>query len=69
MTMMIKVAKCQYGGSFLGLVWDPRIILFNISTTIIDESANFESSKFNFGRFRSGFLEEWASKELTKFTR
>jgi hypothetical protein len=64
---MIRVVQHQHGGTFLGLVWDPRITLLDNSTTIREESINFDFPEFTFGRLRSGFLEEWSSEELTEF--
>jgi hypothetical protein len=66
--VMIRVVQCQHGGIFPGLVWDPRITLFDSSTTIREESIDFDFPEFTFGRLRSGFLEEWSSEELTEFT-
>jgi hypothetical protein len=66
-TVMIRVVQRQHGGSFLGLVWDPGITLFDSSTTIREESTNFDFPEFTFGRLRSGCLEEWSSEELTEF--
>jgi hypothetical protein len=66
-TMMIRVVQHQHGGTFPGLVWDPGITLFDSSTTIREESTDFDFPEFTFGRLRSGFLEEWSSEELTEF--
>jgi hypothetical protein len=66
LTVMIKVVQRQHGGIFPGLVWDPGITLFDNSTTIREESTNFDFSEFTFGRLRSGCLEEWSSKELVE---
>jgi hypothetical protein len=41
--------------------------LLDSSTTIRDVSIGFDFLEFTFGRLRSGFLEEWSSKELTEF--
>jgi hypothetical protein len=65
--MMIIVEQFQHGGSFLGLVWDPGITLFECSTTIREAITTFDFSKFNFWRLSSGCLEEWYLYELTKF--
>jgi hypothetical protein len=37
------------------------------STTIREESIDFDFSEFTFWRLRSGCLEEWSSKELVVF--
>jgi hypothetical protein len=34
---------------------------------IREESINFDFTEFTFGSLRSGFLEEWSSKELIVF--
>jgi hypothetical protein len=51
---------------FLGLFY-PMITWFDSSTTITYVSINFDFSEFNFGRLRSGFLEEWSSEKLNEF--
>jgi hypothetical protein len=66
--MMIRVVQHHHGGIFLGLVWDHGITLFDSTTTITEDSTDFDFPWFTFGRLRSIFLEEWSSKELTKFT-
>jgi hypothetical protein len=43
---MIIVVQRQHGGSLLGLVWDPRITLFDNSTTVRDERTNFDFQEF-----------------------
>jgi hypothetical protein len=65
--VMIRVVSCQNGGSFPILFWDPMSPFLDSSITIRDLSINFYFLEFTFGRTRSGFLEEWYSKELAKF--
>jgi hypothetical protein len=48
-TVMIGVVQRQHGGSFLGLVWDPGITLFDSSTTVRDERAGFDFQEFTLG--------------------
>jgi hypothetical protein len=55
--VMIRGVQRQHGGTFLGLVWDPRITLFYISATIRDVRTSFEFLEFTFGRIRNGYLE------------
>jgi hypothetical protein len=57
-TMMIRVVHHQYGGTFLGLVWDPGITLLDSSTTIRDVSVSFDFPEFNSESLKSGCLEE-----------
>jgi hypothetical protein len=44
--------------------WD---YMLDSSTTIREESTDFDFPEFTFGRLRSGCLEEWSSEELTEF--
>jgi hypothetical protein len=39
--VMIIVVQWQHGGSFLGLVWDPWITLFDILSTVRHERVSF----------------------------
>jgi hypothetical protein len=39
--IMIIVAHCQHGGSFLILSWDPRILVADSSTTATAERDSF----------------------------
>jgi len=67
LTMMIRVVQHHHGGTSPGLVWDPKIIFFDSSPTIREESIGFDLPEFTFGRLRSGCLNEWSSEELTEF--
>jgi hypothetical protein len=67
LTMMIIVVQCQHDSTLLGLVWDLGIACFDSLATIREDSTGFDFLEFNFGRLRSGFLEDWSFKELTKF--
>jgi hypothetical protein len=66
-TMMIRVVQRRHGGTFPRLVWDRRIIVLDSSTTIREESTDFDFPEFSFGRLRSGCLEEWSPEEFTEF--
>lgn len=49
LTVMIKVAQCQHGGSFLRLTWNPGIILFCSLAIIWDESQCYLSRVYSCG--------------------
>jgi hypothetical protein len=49
LTVMIKVMQRQHGGSFLGLVWDPGITLFDSLVTFRHERVNFYFQEFILG--------------------
>jgi hypothetical protein len=48
-TVTIKVARHQHGGSFLGLVWDAGITLFDNLATVRDERVGFDYHEFTLG--------------------